>query len=151
VAILSLIYLNPNNYYEVKTMNYAPVFPLKLDDINGYMMMDNIKDVAKFHLRNLILTSKGEKISDSNYGVGAKRYLFEMMTRGNLNLLRDEIEQQINAYLPYININRINLLPYEEQNSIQISINYGIPSLGFNDTATIDMSPASNVQTNIIF
>lgn len=132
-------------------MNYAPVFPLKLDDINGYMMMDNIKDVAKFHLRNLILTSKGERISDSNYGVGAKRYLFEPLTRGNINLLRDDIEQQISNYLSYISINRINVIPHEDESSVQVSINYSIPSLGFNDTATIDLSPASNVQTNIIF
>ena len=58
-------------------MIFTPKFPLVLGA--GDMLFSNaeIKDIVLFHLKNVILTSPGEKITDPDYGVGIKRYLFE--------------------------------------------------------------------------
>jgi phage baseplate assembly protein W len=109
-------------------MNYSPVFPLKRDNIDGYQMQTDIQQTIKFHLKNLLLTSPGERISNPRYGVGLKKYLFEPLTQGSISIIEDAIEEQINSYLSYF-----------------------VPSLGIRDSAEIKISGFVATQTNIIF
>ena len=132
-------------------MNYSPVFPLKRDNVDGYQMQSDIKQAIKFHLKNLLLTSPGEKISNPKYGVGLKKYLFEPLTQGNISIIEDEIEEQINSYLSYIDIRQILVNSDEESSSISIQINYFVPSLGVRDSAEVKISGFVATQTNIIF
>ena len=132
-------------------MNYAPTFPLKRDATDGYQMITDIKDVVKFHLRNLLLTSKGEKISDPTYGVGVKRYLFEPLTPGTINRLRDEIKMQLSSKLQYLQINSIEVEPNEQRSSLGISITYRIPSIDVIDNINVETSVGEQGVTNIIF
>tara|TARA_Y100000592_G_scaffold101153_1_gene186099 strand:+ start:9341 stop:9739 length:399 start_codon:yes stop_codon:yes gene_type:complete len=132
-------------------MNYSPVFPLKRDNINGYQMHTDIQQTIKFHLKNLLLTSPGERIADPNYGVGLKRYLFEPLTDGTAADMETEIEDQIETYLSYIDIRQIFVNADQDKNSLTISINYFVPSLGIRDVAEVKISGFVAAQTNVIF
>ena len=83
-----------------------------------------------FHLTNLLLTNPGEKISDPNYGIGVRQMLFENITTGTLNLWSDKITDSINLYINYINLNHVQIIPFYEENSINIKISYNL----FKDT-----------------
>ena len=78
-------------------MNYAPLIPLKRSNKDGYEMLTDIKDVVRFHLKNLLLTSPGERISDPSYGVGLRRFLFEPMTGATYGIIQDNINVQISV------------------------------------------------------
>ena len=78
---------------------FAPVIPLVPDDVSGYKMYDNLKSVVSFHLKNLLLTSPGERIHDPNYGVGVRRFLFEQSTRSALSRIESKISSKIGSYL----------------------------------------------------
>ena len=45
-------------------MIHTPKFPLQIGDRSLFEKTDEIKQVIMFHLKNLILTYPGEKISD---------------------------------------------------------------------------------------
>jgi phage baseplate assembly protein W len=107
----------------------APQIPLKFDDRDGYADIAGIKALVKFHLKNLLLTYPGEKISDPEYGVGIKKYLFEPLTEETLNYIEDEVETAIISNLRYLTGVKVSA---EEigPNSINVKIRYIIPSMG---------------------
>ena len=107
-------------------MIYAPKFPLRFKEKKGFENTDDAKELVKFHLTNLLLTNPGEKISDPNYGIGIRQMLFENMTIGNLNLWSDKITDGINEYIMYINLNEVQVIPFFEENKINIKISYNL-------------------------
>lgn len=107
-------------------MIYAPKFPLRFKEKKGFENVDNVKELVRFHLTNLLLTNPGEKISDPNYGIGIRQMLFENMTQGTLNLWTDKITDAIQQYIKYINLNETQIIPYFEENKINIKISYNL-------------------------
>ncbi len=132
-------------------MNYAPNFPLKRDNVDGYQMITDIKKLVKFHLKNLILTNPGEKISDIEYGIGARKYLFEQLTPGISNRISDQMSAQIERYLPYIDVEDLTVTQDDQNNSLNIELNYSIPSLGVKDAESVKISGLASDQTDIPF
>ena len=107
----------------------APQIPLKFDDRDGYADVNGIKALVKFHLKNLLLTYPGEKISDPEYGVGIKKYLFEPLTEETLNYIEDEVEIAIINNLRYLTGVKVSAAE-SGPNSINVKIRYIIPSMG---------------------
>ena len=107
-------------------MIYAPKFPLRFKEKKGFENVNNVKELVRFHLTNLLLTNPGEKISDPNYGIGIRQMLFENMTQGTLNLWSDKITDSIQRYIKYINLNETQIIPFFEENKINIKISYNL-------------------------
>ena len=120
-------------------MIHTPLFPLAFDDSYGFADASTTKQVVHFHLKNLLLTNPGEKISDHSYGVGIRKYLFEQSTPGVLNLISDKILQAINIYLNYLSSVTVRVESSPEGNKVMISIKYGIPNLINNDVFVLDV------------
>ena len=104
----------------------APKFPLLTLEKSGFKDVDTVKELVSFHIKNLLLTNPGEKISDLEYGVGIKRFLFENMVEENINFWRDRIMFSIEKYMTYIDLNDVMMQPVEEQNKIFIRIIYNL-------------------------
>ena len=125
-------------------MIFTPKFPLVLGA--GDMLFSNaeIKDIVLFHLKNVILTSPGEKITDPDYGVGIKRYLFEQMTTGTLNLISKRISSAISRYLSYLDLVSVNVLTGEREDALYVSIKYRLPGIGELMESNIEFTPNSS-------
>ncbi len=124
----------------------SPFFPFKFNNNKGFENYQSDKDAIRFHLTNLFLTSPGEKISDANYGVGVRRYLFENLTEGLVNNLEDEITDQVNFYLPYIKIIDMNIIPEPEDNKLAVSLKYEIIDEAVQDAITLVISGTDDSQ-----
>ena len=111
-------------------MIYAPKFPLRFKEKKVFEDVANAKELVKFHMTNLLLTNPGEKISDPSYGIGIRQMLFENMTSGTLNLWQDKITDAIQRYLTYINLNQVQIIPFFDENRINIKIAFNL----LNDT-----------------
>ncbi len=99
-----------------------------------------IANVVNFNLKSLILTSPGERRSDHDFGVGARRFLFQYNETqiDDMEELEDEIISQISQYVPYIIIDDFSIVPVEENaNAIRITIQYTIPEV--NKQARFDL------------
>ena len=93
---------------------------------------DEIAKVINHNIKSTILTHKGERRSDPNFGVGAKQYLFKYNSSqiDDFEELTDKIYSQITEYVPYITIDDISVLIAEENaNAIKIALQYTIPEL----------------------
>jgi len=121
-------------------MIFAPKFPLRFKEQKGFENVLDAKELIRFHLMNILMTSPGEKISDSNFGVGIRNYLFENISDGLINNLRDIINEQISSYAPYVSTTQIRILPFPEQNKLVISISYNISNTRDSDVINLEFS-----------
>ena len=106
-----------------------------------YALNKNIVDVVKQNFKMLLLTIPGERIMDSDFGVGIQRYLFEndsIQLRSNIS---SRIKQQVSKYLPFIKVRDVILpeLNNANNNIITISIKYYIEPVSMEDVLNITL------------
>lgn len=120
---------------------FSPKLPLIYDSEDGlYGLNKKISDTIRQNLKMLLLTNPGERIMDSNFGVGLRRYLFEQDTEDLRIRLTSKIQEQIKKYLNYIEIKEINISKpnSNEENLMFINIRYSVPSLSIIDELNIN-------------
>ena len=129
----------------------SPKLPLHIDQIDGYALTKNFKQVAQQNLKMLILTNPGERIMIPEFGVGIKTYLFQNATQVTFDTIEENIRQQARVYLPYITIDNITFLserndfveagiePSSLSNYLHIQIRYRIPSIFISDTLSLEI------------
>ena len=82
------------------------------------------KDQIKSNLINLLLTDKGERVMNPNFGTNLKRFLFEGITDNNLETLKDNILSSILTYIYEITVTNIILVPNTDNNLVSLTIEY---------------------------
>ncbi len=86
----------------------AARLPLIISDSDGpYDLLETVKEVAAQNLKMVVFTNPGERIMDTSFGVGIRRFLFRQNVRESHDELRTRIRQQVTTYLPYIKITEI--------------------------------------------
>lgn len=102
------------------------VIPTDLSDYASPTVTDP-KIAASFLFQNILLTNKGENLSNPNFGVGLRSFLFE--PQNTFFDLEDEIRSQLRQYARGIEILDVGVnLEGVDQNSISVSITYLNPN-----------------------
>tara|TARA_R110000851_G_scaffold277892_2_gene430994 strand:- start:1033 stop:1416 length:384 start_codon:yes stop_codon:yes gene_type:complete len=124
------------------------MWPLKSGNADTFEMYSSIEQQIGFYLKNLLLTSPGENISDPSYGVGIRRFIFEQ----NLDFVRSSIESaissQIAIYLPYLDLVEIETIASSEDvdsNFMTIRVTYGIPGDVTQKVFELDLKPETTI------
>ena len=119
--------LTENNYKILgiginKSSDKAGIFSVNYTTLNQ----------AKDNLKNLILTKKGERLMQPEFGCDIWRVLFEPMDDTNIeNRIETTINAAVDIWLPYLNINEI-VFDYDENdidnNKIAFDIKFSLKS-----------------------
>jgi hypothetical protein len=104
---------------------YVPKLPLKLDSRQGYTMIEDLKGLVIQNFLMILLTNPGERVMDSNFGVGLKRLLFENYSSTAIVLFEQRLNNQAKIHMPYINITSIDYNTTEQDESL-LSIKFKI-------------------------
>ena len=120
---------------------YSVIAPLKYDKGDGhYKMNKTLKEVIVQNFKDLLLTNPGERVMQPFYGIGVKSLLFHQRNELFSSIDIDStIREKVKIYMPFIVINSIDVgdsLP-EYQNSIQLYIDYSIPSIKERDNISL--------------
>ena len=101
-----------------KNVRIGVAFPL--NETNLFQGTQTFKEQVKTNLINVLLTEPGERINEPNFGVGLRGLLFEQ----NINKegLDDVINQQINFYIPQIEL--VETVVMSEEHTISIKLTY---------------------------
>jgi phage baseplate assembly protein W len=87
---------------------------------NGYFSQSfQTKDQVKSNIKNLILTNKGERLMQPDFGTNLYDVLFSQNTDDLEQSIQDSIEDAISLWMPYINIVEI----FVDQNNTNIDRN----------------------------
>ena len=91
--------------------DYAVGLSIPLKNGNGGFFEQNYTtfDQARSNLKNLLLTKKGERIAQPNFGSGLQDLLFEQIDDEFESKLVDTVTEAVQTWLPYINIEDIDV------------------------------------------
>lgn len=121
---------------------YGPKWPLRKGNSDLFELNEDLKSQISFELKNLILTSPGENISDANYGVGIRSFLFEPNTPSSASIIKSKISSQISRYIPDIIVENVSVIARNadiDSNSLSISITYYFLSNTVSNIFTLDI------------
>jgi len=96
------------------------------------------KDQIKSNLINLILTNKGERVFNPEFGLGLRDILFEGITDDIIPRIQNLIAISVNTFIPEIIImETIVDLNNKDNNSISITVSYRLRISGTSDQITV--------------
>ena len=95
------------------------------------------KDQIKSNLINLLLTDKGERIMNPEFGADVRRSLFDNITESNNEILRLKIIEAINIFIPEIQLESVDVIPDFDYNTLNITINYRLLISNTPDQVTV--------------
>ena len=115
-----------------KNVTIGVAFPL--DEVNIFKGTETIREQVKSNLINLLLTEKGERVNEPNFGVGLKKILFEQHL--NKEELEEKINFQINFYIPEIQLITAEVGEIDDDHRVYLSISYKFKTDGSTDALT---------------
>jgi phage baseplate assembly protein W len=98
------------------------------------------KEAIKNNLVNYLLTNPGERPLNPTFGGGLRAFIFEQITTNNLDFLKERISSNIKTYFSNVNINELEILRQEDNNSITVSLTYNVTNTNINDSLQIDFT-----------
>jgi len=118
---------------------YGITFPLR-DSINGtyFEQTYQSKDEIRASLLHLLLTQKGQRYYNVDFGTDIYKYIFDPMDGDTFENIREEVETQVKKYIPNLEISDIKVEPFtpeETDNQDKInSIDFFSPQELVNDS-----------------
>jgi phage baseplate assembly protein W len=95
------------------------------------------QEQLKSNILNYLMTNPGERYMDPLYGAGLTAQVFEQLTLGNFDLLKQKIQSDIKTYFPAVTITTLDVYGNEDQNILKIEISYVVPNFQIADTIQI--------------
>ena len=77
-------------------------------------------------IRNLVLTTPGERFFNEDLGSGVSKVLFDTVDEISSSVIRDEIEETIIRFEPRVKLEDVNVKPDYDNNEFNVTITYDI-------------------------
>ena len=98
------------------------------------------QEQIKSNLINLLLTSKGERVFNPEFGSDLKKVIFEAASedRDTRLAIQEIIVSSINTFIPEVDVLSIEVVPNVDNNAITITVNYKLKISGNSDEIIIE-------------
>tara|TARA_R110000765_G_scaffold289676_1_gene385758 strand:+ start:183 stop:590 length:408 start_codon:yes stop_codon:yes gene_type:complete len=96
-----------------------------------------IREQTKANLINYLLTNKGERVFNPNFGADLRNLVFENVTDRTTDELQETIQNSINMYFPQVIVKEIKFINQPNNNTINFSLTYTIANFGITDDINI--------------
>ena len=108
----------------------SPKLPISEDSEGNLMNTRTLSESVQQNLKNIILTTPGERVMDVEFGVGLRNYLFLNDVPETTSKLDGAIRQQVSKYMPFVKITELDINSGDrESNLLQVSMRYEIEGL----------------------
>jgi phage baseplate assembly protein W len=95
------------------------------------------KDAIRNNLINFFLTNPEERYLNILFGGGLRAFIFEQITSGNLDFLKEDIQTKLALYFPSIVVNSLEVTSVQDQNQVFVTLDYSIKNTGITDQIEI--------------
>jgi len=137
MAVRQIYRLNPQDLGQPKGIGISVLYSNNTSVFNPTI---TTKDQIKSNLINYVLTNKGERLYDPNFGGDVRRAIFEANDDLTFDAIATRLEEEILQYVPNIILQSIIIKRDPDINLVNIIINY---QLDQNNQQVV-----INVQTN---
>jgi len=104
---------------------------------NVFQSTYTTKDAIKNNLINYLLTNTDEVPLNPNFGANIRTFIFEQITSGNLEGLKQDIQSKIKLYFPNVLILSLELTSDADYNEVTMTLKYNIIDTGISDQLQI--------------
>ena len=116
---------------DTETYNdYAIGITLPIQNGNTFFNQSfQTKDQVKSNIKNLLLTKKGERVLQPEFGSGLQELLFDFNDTNLETKIEETINQALEMWLPYVTTNSIDIEQSNElkdRNRVNVSITFAI-------------------------
>jgi hypothetical protein len=98
------------------------------------------QESIKYNLINFFLTNQPERYLNPLFGGNLRKFVFEQITSGNLDFLKQDIQESLNLYFPNVIIESLQIVPDTDNNQVNVILTYSIQDTGINDTIEIQFT-----------
>tara|TARA_R110000796_G_scaffold234692_1_gene353567 strand:+ start:278 stop:691 length:414 start_codon:yes stop_codon:yes gene_type:complete len=117
-------------------------FPLDHNLTGFFRKTKTIQQQVKSNIKNLLLTTKGERVFQPDFGCDLKNIIFEQIDVQSLDGVDESIRGALSTWLPYVIINELVVVQNEtNQNEITISLEY---------STTLQPDALDNITFNLV-
>ena len=123
--------------HDVPEVLINPRTPLQLSTNASelFVMNKTTHEAVADNLKNLILTNRGERVMQPDFGANLKGILTEYGTRGFENEVMARINTAVKKYMPYVSLSQMQLNKVESPASdglkiVAVSVTYSVPMAG---------------------
>ena len=95
------------------------------------------KDQIKSNLINLLLTDKGERIMNPEFGTDLRKSLFDNITDSSIEILKAKIADAINIFIPEVFLENVIIEPDSDYHTLNVTINYRLIISNTPDQVTV--------------
>jgi len=96
------------------------------------------EDQIKSNLINLLLTNKGERLYDPEFGADLKTVLFEGITEDTVDIIKNLIGTNVPIFVPEVTVTNLNVVKDEDHNTISVTVQYKINISGKSSQITVE-------------
>ncbi len=98
----------------------------KKHPITNDLVVSKDASAIKQAIVNLLLTNKGERVMQPDYGSDIRSFLFEPLDIGTAVQIKNSINYCLATFEPRIAVNMIEVLPSYEDNGFSVELTYSI-------------------------
>mgnify|MGYP003675877165 FL=1 len=91
------------------------------------------KDAIRTNLVNFFLTNNNERVFRPSFGGNLRTFIFESITRGTTESIKESIQDDVTRYFPQVLIRDIEILSSEDFNTLNVILSYEVVNFGIND------------------
>ena len=96
------------------------------------------RDAIKNNLINYLLTNPGERIENPSFGAGLREYIFTQIDNQDFTFIKEDLQLKIEENFDNIQLEEVSVFENENENTINVNIDYSIPNTGMNDTLELN-------------
>lgn len=97
--------------------------------VSGDLARRTNENAVKESIRNLILTDRGERLFQPFVGSDVRKMLFSNFTPATSKIIEEYCRDTITKFEPRAELLDVSVLAYPDQNSVQITITFGIETV----------------------
>jgi len=95
------------------------------------------REQTKANLVNYLLTNKGERVFNSNFGADLRNLVFQNVMDSTTDELQSRIQADISLYFPQVEVEEIRFDNQFDNNTINFTLVYNVKNFGITDDITI--------------
>jgi phage baseplate assembly protein W len=118
--VVRVINEDPDSYFGL-------TFPLKEGVDNNFIRSSTLREQASSNIKNLLLTIKGERVGQPNFGSRLSEILFEPINEEIGDRIQSAIEEALEEWLPYVVAENVTTFVDEKNpNLITVSLEFRV-------------------------
>jgi phage baseplate assembly protein W len=142
MAVRQIYRLNPQDIGQPRGIGISVLYNNSTNVFNSTI---TTKEQVKSNLINYVLTNKGERLYDPNFGGDIRRAVFEANDDAAFESVIARLEDEILAYVPNIILQSITLQKNPDYNMVTISINYQLNQENQNIVLNVETNGLNNL------